>query len=152
MTDNAWVTESARVGGNAWITDTALISGSTKVADNAWVADDAQVAGSAWVVGSAWITSTRHVLSISAVDVIGNVVTIHRHYDGPTSSVWGHLAVTTTWRGPIDGLAERLNGSDRAGILALDYHRIAEWVSEPLTDADHERWAKRLAETGGVAR
>ena len=130
----------------------ASISPTARVTDNAQVTGNALVTGSALVTGNGDITSIRHVLTISPVGVTGDMVTIHRHYDGPDSTRWGHLAVTDAWRGAVDRLPEVVAGIERGGVLALAHRRIAEWEAQPLTDADHERWAKRLAETGGVAR
>ena len=33
--------------------------------------------------------------------------------------------------------------SDYEGLIVFARPRVAEWAAEPLTDADHARWAER---------
>ena len=36
--------------------------------------------------------------------------------------------------------------ADYEGFIALARVRVAEWEAEPLTGADHERWAAQIGE------
>ena len=151
VSDRAAVCGSARVCGSAWVSDSAVVSGS------AWVSGDAVVSGSAVVSGQGDIASTRHVLTVGSVGSEDRTVTIHRHYDGPNSTRWGHLVVAECWSGTLDELAERISPdgphgwgedaerwrADYGAVIAMARVRVAEWEAEPLTEADHERWAQR---------
>ncbi len=172
VTGSAWVYGSARVSDSAQVTGSARVYGSAQVYGSAWVYGSARVYGSAqvsdsaWVYGSAWvagrgdIANTRHVLTIGPVGSEGRHVTIHRHYDGPDSTTWGHLIVAGCWRGIADQLDHRIHtkkehGWDEAGIdrwrtdyegvIALARARTAEWAAVPLADEDHERWEQVTA-------
>ena len=84
------------------------------------------------------------------------MVTVHRHYDGPGSTAWGHLIIAGCWQGALDELEARIAAdgdhgweddasrwrADYEGLIALARPRVAEWAAEPLTDADHARWAE----------
>ena len=133
------------------------------ISPDAWVYGSARVYGSALVSGSAVvrgqgdIASTRHVLTVGSVGSEDRTVTIHRHYDGPDSTRWGHLVVAGCWAGTLDELAGRISPdgahgwgedaerwrADYGAVIAMARVRVAEWEAEPLTEADHERWAQR---------
>ena len=127
---------------------------STFISPDARVYDSAWVSGSAVVRGQGDIASTRHVLTVGPVGSEGRTVTIHRHYDGPDSTRWGHLVVAGCWSGTLDELAERISPdgahgwgedaerwrADYGAVIAMARARVAEWEAEPLTAADHERW------------
>ena len=166
ISPDARVCDSARVSGSARVYGSAWVSGSAVVSDGAWIYDRARVSGSARVYGSAWVSgsavvrgqgdiaSTRHVLTVGPVGSEGRTVTIHRHYDGPDSTRWGHLVVAGCWSGTLDELAERISPdgphgwgedaerwrADYGAVIAMARVRVAEWEAEPLTAADHERW------------
>ena len=130
------------------------------ISPDAWVYGSARVYGSALVSGSAVvrgqgdIASTRHVLTVGSVGSEDRTVTIHRHYDGPDSTRWGHLVVAGCWAGTLDELAGRISPdgahgwgedaerwrADYGAVIAMARVRVAEWEAEPLTAADHERW------------
>ena len=166
VSDSAQVSGSAQVSDSAQVTGSARVYGSALVYDSAQVSDSAQVTGSAQVYGSARvarrgdIADTRHVLTIGPVGSEGRHVTIHRHYDGPDSTTWGHLIVAGCWEGTADQLDHRIHtkkehGWDEAGIdrwrtdyegvIALARARTAEWAAVPLADEDHERWEQVTA-------
>ena len=146
---------------NKGSTMTTYIAATAQVYDQAWVFGQAQVYDQAWVFGQARIdgqgdiASTRHYLTIGPVGSEDRMVTVHRHYDGPNSATWGHLVIAGCWMGTLDELEARIAAdgdhewsgdssrwrSDYAGIIALARPRVAEWAAEPLTDADHARWA-----------
>ena len=120
----------------------------------------ARVSGSAWVGGFGDIAEIRHVLTIGPVGSEGRHVTIHRHYDGPDSTTWGHLIVAGCWDGTAAQLDHRIHtegehgwdgdGVDRwrtdyEGVIALARIRTAEWAAVPLTSADHARWEQVTA-------
>jgi len=50
---NCWVSDDARIYGNAWVYDNALVSHNARVYGDAWVYDDALISGNAWVSGNA---------------------------------------------------------------------------------------------------
>ena len=116
---------------------------------SAWVSGDAQVSG------SADLRQRRHVLTVGPVGSKGRTVTIHRHYDGPESTHWGNLVNAGCWSGTLDALAARIAGdehgwsdedtgryrADYEAVMFLARPRVAEWAAEPLTAADHARWA-----------
>ena len=135
----------------------AQVSGSAQVSDSAQVTGSARVYGSARVARRGDIADTRHVLTIGPVGSEGRHVTIHRHYDGPDSTTWGHLIVAGCWEGTADQLATRvasdpkewsaaeetarqLYRADYQLVIAAARARAEEWADEPLTSADHERW------------
>ena len=147
---------------NKGSTMTAYIAATAKVSDQATVYDQARVYGRAEVYGQARvygqgdIASTRHYLTVGPVGSEDRTVTVHRHYDGPGSTVWGHLVVAGCWQGMLDELAARI-ASDRThgwredvsrwradyeSLIAFARPRVAEWVAEPLTEEDHSRWAE----------
>ena len=161
-----YIGPQAQVSGSAQVSDSAQVSGSARVTGSAQVSDSAQVSGSAQVSDSARvarrgdIADTRHVLTIGPVGSAGRHVTIHRHYDGPNSTTWGHLIIAGCWRGIADQLDHRIHtkkehGWDEAGIdrwrtdyegvIALARARTAEWAAVPLADEDHERWEQVTA-------
>ena len=163
---DAQVYNSAQVSGSARVSDSAQVYGSAWVSDSAQVYGSARVSGSAQVSGSARvarrgdIADTRHVLTIGPVGSAGRHATIHRHYDGPNSTTWGHLIVAGCWEGTADQLDHRIHtkkehGWDRddidlwrtdyEGVIALARARTAEWAAEPLTSSDHERWEQVTA-------
>ena len=154
MRRSGYIGPDARVSGSAQVSDSARVSGSARVYGSAWVS------GSAWVAGRGDIANTRHVLTIGPVGSAGRHATIHRHYDGPNSTTWGHLIVAGCWRGIADQLDHRIHtkkehGWDEAGIdrwrtdyegvIALARARTAEWAAVPLADEDHERWEQVTA-------
>ena len=127
------------------------VTGNALVTENAWVTGNAQVAG------RGDISSTRHVLTVGPLGSEDRYVTVHRHYDGPDSRVWGHLVVAGCWKGTLDELDARIHSggehgwnADKADRSRADYeafityarHRVVEWEAEPLTQADHDRWAR----------
>ena len=134
----------------AQVTDSALVTGQAQVSGQAWVR------GWARVYGQGDIASTRHYLTIGPVGSKDRTVTVHRHYDGPNSATWGHLVVAGCWNGTLDELEARIaTGSDHEwsgdasrwradyeGLIALARPRVAEWAAEPITGADHARWAE----------
>ena len=109
------------------------------------------------VYGRGDIASTRHYLTIGPVGSGDHTVTVHRHYDGPNSTTWGHRVVDGCWQGTLNELAARIatdgdhrwSGdvsrwrADYEGLIAFAQPRVAEWAAEPLTDADHARWEGR---------
>ena len=117
----------------------------------------AMVYGSARVLGRGDIASTRHWLTVGPIGSEDRIITVHRHYDGPDSSTWGCLVIAGCWTGTLDELADRIASTEHgwddeeAATYRADYEaaiacarpRVAEWAAEPLTDADHERWATR---------
>ena len=160
ISSNARVCDNARVSGSAWVYgsarvyDNASVSGNAAVSGRARAYGDAVVSGSAVVRGQGDIASTRHVLTVGPVGSEDRTVTIHRHYDGPNSTRWGHLVVAGCWAGTLDELAERISPdgphgwdedterwrADYGAVIAMARVRVAEWEAEPLTAADHERW------------
>ena len=142
----------------AYIAATAKVSDRAKVYDQAWVCDETKV------YGQGDIASTRHYLTIGPVGSEDRMVTVHRHYDGPNSPTWGHLVVAGCWQGTLDELEARIAAdgdhewrgdasrwrADYEGIIALARPRVAEWAAEPITGADHARWAEAI-ENGGCA-
>ena len=131
-----------------------------RVSDSARVYGSARVSGSAWVGGFGDIAEIRHVLTIGPVGSEGRHVTIHRHYDGPDSTTWGHLIVAGCWEGTADQLDHRIHTkkehgwgrddidlwrADYEGVIALARIRTAEWAAVPLTSADHARWEQVTA-------
>lgn len=48
-------------GGNAWVSDDACVSDDARVNGNAWVSDDARVSGNAWVSGNARVSGNACV-------------------------------------------------------------------------------------------
>ncbi len=151
---------SIYIGPDAQVYNSAQVSGSARVSDSAQVYGSAQVSGSAWVARRGDIADTRHVLTIGPVGSAGRHVTIHRHYDGPDSTTWGHLIIAGCWDGTADQLDHRIHtkkehGWDRddidlwradyEGVIALARVRAAEWAAVPITDEDHERWEQVTA-------
>ena len=142
ISPDARVCDNARVSDSAWVYDSARVYGSARVYDSAVVS------------GQGDIASTRHVLTVGSVGSEDRTVTIHRHYDGPNSTRWGHLVVAGCWSGTLDELAERISPdgphgwgedaerwrADYGAVIAMARVRVAEWEAEPLTAADHERW------------
>ena len=148
---DARVTGNAWIGGNAWVTDTA------QVTDTALVTDNARVTGTARVTGRGDISSTHHFLTVGPMGSEDRYVTVHRHYGGPDSRVWGHLIVAGCWKGTLDELDARIHSggehgwnddeadrsrADYEAFIAYARHRVVEWEAEPLTQADHDRWAR----------
>ena len=157
VTDNARVTGTALVTGNALVTDTALVTGNARVTDTAQVTGNARVTGTAQVTGRGDISSTHHFLTVGPMGSEDRYVTVHRHYGGPDSQVWGHLVVAGCWRGTLDELDARIHSGDEHGwdydeadrsradyeaLITYARHRVVEWEAEPLTQADHDRWAR----------
>ena len=151
---NTFVSPDAQVCDRAGVSDRARVFGSAQVFGSARVYDSAEVCDSARVTGQGDIASTRHVLTVGPVGSEDRTVTIHRHYDGPDSTRWGHLVVAGCWSGTLDELAERITPdgahgwgenaerwrADYLAVIAVARVRVAEWEAEPLTAADHERW------------
>ena len=141
---------------NKGSTMTTYIAATAKVYDRAQVYGQAEVYGQALVYGQGDIASTRHYLTVGPVGSEDRTVTVHRHYDGPGSTVWGHLVVAGCWQGMLDELAARIAAdrthgwredvsrwrADYESLIAFARPRVAEWVAEPLTDTDHARWAE----------
>ena len=139
---------------DADVSDSARVYGRAEVCDSARVYGRARVSGNAEVSGQGDIASTRHVLTVGPVGSEDRTVTIHRHYDGPNSTRWGHLVVAGCWSGTLDELADRISPdgthgwgedaerwrADYGAVIAMARVRVAEWEAEPLTAADHERW------------
>ena len=152
----AWVCDETKVYGQAWVYDRARVSDQAQVYGRSWVYGQAEVYGQAQVYGQGDIASTRHYLTVGPVGSEDRTVTVHRHYDGPGSTVWGHLVAAGCWQGMLDELAARIavdrtHGwredvsrwrADYESLIAFARPRVAEWVTEPLTDADHARWAE----------
>ena len=140
----------------AQVYDRAQVYDYARVYDYAQVYDYARVCGQARITGLGDIASTRHYLTIGPVGSEDRTVTVHRHYDGPNSATWGHIVVAGCWMGTLNELEARIETdggheweddasrwrSDYEGIIALARPRVAEWAAEPLTDADHARWAE----------
>ena len=134
------------------------------IARTARVSGQAQVRGRAQVSGQGDIASARHYFTVGPVGSEDRTVTVHRHYDGPGSTVWGHLVVAGCWSGRLDALAARIAAdrthgwrgdvsrwrADYEALIAFARPRVAEWEAEPLTDADHARWAE-VIEMGDAA-
>ena len=156
VSDQAQVHDWAKVYGRAEVSDQAQVHDWAQVYGRARVYGSAEVYGRAEVSGQGDIASTRHYLTIGPVGSEDRMVTVHRHYDGPDSITWGHLVVAGCWMGTLNELEARIETdgghgweddashwrSDYEGIIALARPRVAEWVAEPLTDADHARWAE----------
>ena len=167
ISGNAWVSDSARVSGdaevygnaevsgNAWVFDSARVSGDARVYGNARVSSSARVHGNALISGNADLARSRHVLTLGPVGSGDRTVTIHRHYDGPSAAKWGHRINAGCWSGTLGELADRIAGdghgwpaglvdrcrADYRAVIVVARIRVAEWEAEPLTAADHERWA-----------
>ena len=160
----AYIARTARVSGQAQVRDRAQVYGRAQVRDRAQVIDLAQVYGRAGVYGQGDIASARHYFTVGPVGSEDRTVTVHRHYDGPGSTVWGHLVVAGCWSGRLDALAARIAAdrthgwrgdvsrwrADYEALIAFARPRVAEWEAEPLTDADHARWAE-VIEMGDAA-
>lgn len=145
------------IGPNAQVYGSAVVDPSTGRPSSRWTYS-ARVYGSARVDGCGDVAHTRHVLTLGPLGSEDRHVTVHRHYDGPDSTKWGHLVVAGCWQGTLDQLAARIrkggrhgwgNGpnaerwrSDYEAFITLARVRVAEWEAEPLTDADHVRWAE----------
>ena len=161
----ARVRDQAQVYGQARVRDQARVHGQAWVYDKAQVYGRARVHGQARIAGQGDIASTRHYLTIGPVGSEDRTVTVHRHYDGPNSNTWGHLVIAGCWNGTLDGLEARIamdgdhewSGdasrwrADYAGLIAFARPRVAEWAAEPITDADHARWAGSEFTDGEVA-
>ena len=146
---NARVSSSARVYGDA------LVYGDARIFDSARVYGDARVLGDALISGNADLVRSRHVLTLGPVGSGDRTVTIHRHYDGPSAAKWGHRINAGCWSGTLGELADRIAGdghgwpaglvdrcrADYRAVIVVARIRVAEWEAEPLTAADHERWA-----------
>ena len=164
IAETAQVYDRARVSGQARVYGQAMVYGRSWVSDEAQVYGQAMVCGEAQVYGRGDIASTRHYLTIGPVGSEDRTVTVHRHYDGPDSATWGHLVVAGCWSGRLDELAARIapdrtHGwrgdvsrwrADYEALIAFARPRVAEWEAEPLTDADHARWAE-VIEMGDAA-
>ena len=169
VSGNAWVSDYARVSdyawvsGNARVSDYAQVSGNAQVSGYARVSDYAQVSGNAWVSGRGDLTSPRHYLTAGPVGSEDRTVTLHRTYPGAGRDTWGHQVNAGCWSGTLDELAARIASdnehrwresdaarwrADYEAIIALFRVRVSEWEAEPLTDADHARWAEA---SGGAA-
>ena len=158
----AQVYDRARVYGQAQVYDRARVYDQARVYDRARVYDQAKVYGQAEVYGQALvygqgdIASTRHYLTVGPVGSEDRTVTVHRHYDGPGSTVWGHRVVAGCWQGMLDELAARIAAdrthgwredvsrwrADYESLIAFVRPRVAEWAAGPLTEEDHARWAE----------
>ena len=155
ISGNAWVSDSARVSRDALVYGDARISGNAWVFDSARVYGDARVLGDALISGNADLARSRHVLTLGPVGSGDRTVTIHRHYDGPSAAKWGHRINAGCWSGTLGELADRIAGdghgwpaglvdrcrADYRAVIVVARIRVAEWEAEPLTAADHERWA-----------
>ena len=161
MTTTAYITATAKVFGQAGVYGQAQVYGRAQVRDQAWVFGQAQVYGRADVYGQARIAdrgdiaSARHYFTVGPIGSEDRTVTVHRHYDGPGSTAWGHLIIAGCWSGMRDELAARIAAdrthgwgddasrwrADYEGLIALARPRVAEWAAEPLTARDHARWA-----------
>ena len=150
--DPARVSGDAQVYGDARVCDSAWVSGSARVCGYAEVSGDAQVSG------RGDISDTRHYLTHGPIGSEDRTVTIHRHYDGPAATAWGHLVIAGCWTGTLDQLEARIDGhpwgddpaaarhaADYRAFIAAARPRAAEWAAEPLTDDDHARWAVQEA-------
>ena len=161
VSGDAEVYGNAEVSGNAWVFDSARVSGDAEVSGNARIFDsarvygDARVHGNALISGNADLARSRHVLTLGPVGSGDRTVTIHRHYDGPSAAKWGHRINAGCWSGTLGELADRIAGdghgwpaglvdrcrADYRAVIVVARIRVAEWEAEPLTAADHERWA-----------
>ena len=133
----------------------ALVYGDARIFDSARVYGDARVHGNALISGNADLARSRHVLTLGPVGSGDRTVTIHRHYDGPSAAKWGHRINAGCWSGTLGELADRIAGdghgwpaglvdrcrADYRAVIVVARIRVAEWEAEPLTAADHERWA-----------
>ena len=152
---DARVSGDARVYGNARVFDSARVHGNALISGNARVSGDAEVSGNARISGNADLARSRHVLTLGPVGSGDRTVTIHRHYDGPSAAKWGHRINAGCWSGTLGELADRIAGdghgwpaglvdrcrADYRAVIVVARIRVAEWEAEPLTAADHERWA-----------
>ena len=155
ISGNAEVHGNARVSGDARVYGNALISGNAEVHGDARVYGNARVSGDALISGNADLARSRHVLTLGPVGSGDRTVTIHRHYDGPSAAKWGHRINAGCWSGTLGELADRIAGdghgwpaglvdrcrADYRAVIVVARIRVAEWEAEPLTAADHERWA-----------
>ena len=162
------ISTSACVGTGAKVSDNAWVIDNTRVIDNALVYGDAIVYGDALVGGNGDIQSTRHVLTVGPLGSEDRTVTVHRHYDGPESTRWGHRVNAGCWSGTLDKLDARIHSesehewdpdgdiarwvADYEGFIALARARVAEWEAEPLTADGHTRWAEHPGRMSGVTQ
>ena len=154
--DRAQVHDRAQVYGEAQVSGQAQVSGEAQVYGHSKVYGLAEVYGQAQVYGQGDIASTRHYLTVGPVGSEDRTVTVHRHYDGPGSTVWGHLVAAGCWQGMLDELAARIAAdrthgwredvsrwrADYESLIAFARPRVAEWAAGPLTEEDHARWAE----------
>lgn len=166
--DFARVTDSSLsgwsvVGGHAVVESSRLAEGA-RVLGSARVSYTS-VNGGANINGRGDIFDERHHLTIGPIGSEGRTITLHRHYDGPGSTVWGHRVVAGCWNsgrgGTVEEFRERvwsaygpgghppdhISSTDaeryRVEYLAaanLMAARVAEWEAVPLTPEDHRRW------------
>ena len=70
---DAWVSDDARISGdaqvfgNAWVFGNARVSGNAQVFGDAWVSGDTQVFGDARVFGNAWVSGNARVFGDAQV-------------------------------------------------------------------------------------
>ena len=62
-----WVSDSARVSGDARVSDSARVSGDAEVSDSAWVSDSARVSGDAEVSDSARVFDSAQIFDSARV-------------------------------------------------------------------------------------
>lgn len=155
---SVYIGPNAKVYDSARICDSARVYGSALVTGSAWVYGSAEVYGAALVSGRGDIAHTRHWLTVGPLGSANRAMTIHRHYDGPDTDTWGHLVIAGCWSGTLNQLAARIAGDDhgwtpdQAAQWRADYEaaityariRVSEWEAEPVTAADHARWAARM--------
>ncbi len=85
---NAWVSDNARVYGNArvydnaWVSDNARVYGNARVYDNAWVSDNARVYGNARVRSFAVISERKMIFWASNVGSENGTLTVFNGKDG----------------------------------------------------------------------
>ena len=64
---DCWVSDNARISGNARISDNACISGNARIWDNACISGNARIWGDACILGDACICRTSDYLVITSV-------------------------------------------------------------------------------------
>jgi hypothetical protein len=85
---DCWVSNNARVYGNACVyddvrvSDNARVFGNAQVFDNAWVSGDARVYGNACVSGNATISNSNDYFIVGPALSSGRYTTVHKTAEG----------------------------------------------------------------------
>ena len=106
---DAVVSGDARVSGNAWVYDNAVVSGDAWVSGNAWVYDNAQVSGDAWVSGNAQVSGNALIEKTSDYIVIGPSKSSGRYATAHRDSVIGVRVNCGCFSGSVDEFINAIN-------------------------------------------